>query len=136
MDAILGRIGHCIDQLGIHLLDGELQFVLADFGDELFLQPHQLANLFVGEGQGIDKILFGYLVRATLDTDDGVGSAANNHFEVALVLLGMGRVGDKLAIKPPHPQRAHRAGERYVGDAQRRRSTEQTKNIRIVFAIV
>ena len=47
----------------------------------------------------------------------------------------MGRIGDELAIDATDAHRADRAGERNVGNAERRGSAVDRENIGIVLAI-
>ena len=89
----------------------------------------------MGELERLDELLFRQFVRRAFDHDDVVLGADVNQIEIALLALGVRRVGDELAVHATDAHGADRAGERNVGNAERGGGAVDRENIGIVFAI-
>ena len=79
--------------------------------------------------------VFGDLVGAAFDHQDGIARAGHAQVEVGLLELLEGRVDDELAVDPADAHGADRAAEGDVGDRQRRRGADDAQHVDRVLAV-
>ncbi len=118
----------------VDLDDLELFLGLAHLLGELALQRAELLDLRVGDVERVEDLRLGDLVGARLDHQDRLLGAGHDQVEVGGRLgvgeqVGLGRVDDEVAVDLADAHRAHRGGQRDVGDHQRGRGAVHREDV-------
>ena len=108
---------------------------LAGRGDELVLELDRLLELAVAVGDGIGHDRLRQDLGAGLHHHDRLAGAGHDEVELALGELAVGRIGDELAADATDADRADRAHEGDLADAERRRGAVERQDVRIVLLV-
>ena len=134
-DAIARDAVGDFEDLRLHFHQRHLALRLADLRREFLLDADHFARVSMREFERLDELVFRQFVGRAFDHDDVVLGADVNQIEVALLALGVGRIGDELAVDAADAHGADRAGERNVGNAERGGGAVDRENIGIIFAV-
>ena len=83
----------------------------------------------MGKHERVDDVRLRSLSGASLDHDDGVLRARDDHVDVALRLLLEGRIRQKLAVDPRHTDRCNRSAPGDVRNVECGRSRRHRKDV-------
>ena len=79
--------------------------------------------------------VLGYPRRPRLNHHHGVAGAGNDELQLAVFELGVGRHDHVFAVDIADTDGAHGAGERYVGDGERRGGADSAQHVRRVLLV-
>ena len=105
---------------------------LAHLPGQLLLQRDQLADRRHGRLDGAQQIRLAHLARAALDHHDRFARARDHQFHLRVFALGEGRIDQVAPSDLGHANRAHRAGERDVGDGHRGGCRHDAQHVRVI----
>ncbi|MNX81918.1 hypothetical protein D3C86_1136240 [compost metagenome] len=129
----LGHAGHVLagegDQALIELGGLDVELLLADLLDDLFLPGAELAHRVPAHFDRLEHFGLGHELDAGLDHHDGVRGARDHQVHVALVGLGEGRVDHPLIVDAADANATDGAREGNVGDHQGRRGAEHGEHV-------
>ena len=124
-----------LEDFRLHFEQRHFALRLADLGREFLLDADHFAGVPMRKFERLDELILRQFVGGAFDHDDVVLSADVNQIKVALLTLGMGRVGDELAVDTTNAHGPDWAVERNVGNAERGRGAVDRENIGIIFAV-
>src|SRR5437899_5040290 len=132
---VLGQLLHSRDEVGgrLHLLP--LHLLLGERLHHLIADVEQFLDALVRHLERLDDLGFAQLERAPLDHDDRVARARDREVEVGELELLEGRIENPRALDAPHAHRRDRAIPGYSRDRERRRSGQDSQDIRIILLI-
>ena len=124
-----------LEDFRLHFEQRHFALRFADLSRELLLDANHFAGVPVRKLERLDELIFRQFVGGAFEHDDVVLSADIDQIEIALLPLGMGRVGDKLAVDTTDAHGPDRAIKRNIGNAERGRGAIDRENIGIIFPI-
>ena len=118
-----------------HDVERDFAFLPAGLGDQFLLRGNDRLAGFLAELQRGVEVGLGDFLRRAFIHHDVICVADINEVEIALLHLGMRRVGDEFAFDAAHADRAERPGPRNVADHQRGARADDAENVRVVLAV-
>ena len=116
-------------------LERDFALLLANFRDEFLLRGDDRLDGFLGELQRGAEVGFGDFLGRAFIHDDVFFVTNIDEVEIALGLLSVRGVRDKLAADATDAGRAQRASPRNVGNHQRGARADDAQNIGVVLAV-
>ena len=124
-----------LEDFRLHFEQRHFALRLADLGREFLLDADHFAGVTVSKFKRLDELILWQFVGGAFDHDYVVLSADVNQIKIALLTLGMGRIGDELAVDTTDAHGTDWAVERNIGNAERGGGAIDCENIGIIFAI-
>jgi hypothetical protein len=112
------------------------QLRLASDAHQLVLRVDQRLDLAMSELQRRENVGLRDFLGAALHHDQRLARPRHDQLQVALGLLGVGGIHDPFAADATEPHGPDRTEERDLGERERRRRTEEGRQIRRVLAVV